>query len=97
MAVEFVTGSLTSQNVDDKLRWPPRSNSLAIERALIEALPDVQWCDLDSNGYVVIDLTAERVLAEWWHVDTVLRRTEHEHCSQRFMVERGSTKLLPMT
>lgn len=96
VAVEFVTGSLTSQNVDDKMHWLPRSESLAIEQAMVQALPDVAWCDLDSNGYVVIDVTPERVEAEWWHVDTVLRPSQVETCSQRFRVERGAPRLVPV-
>ncbi|HEX2043770.1 MAG TPA: alkaline phosphatase D family protein, partial [Acidimicrobiales bacterium] len=50
LAAEFTTASLTSQNVDDKMHWPPRTESLAIEEAMVKALPHVAWCELDSNG-----------------------------------------------
>ncbi|MGH9225322.1 MAG: alkaline phosphatase D family protein [Acidimicrobiales bacterium] len=94
-AVEFVTASLTSQNVDDKMGWAPRTESLAIEAAYGEALPHVRWCELDSNGYVVVDVTPERVAAEWWHVDTVLRPSPHQTCAARWTVRHGTSRLTP--
>src|SRR4029077_8883716 len=35
VAVEFVTSSLTSQNVDDKMGWAPRTQSIAVEEFLL--------------------------------------------------------------
>jgi len=93
VAVEFVTTSLTSQNVDDKMGWPPRTESVAIEQAMVDALPDLRWCELDSHGYVVVDVTRERVTGEWWHVDTVLRQSTAERCAARWMVERDAAVL----
>ena len=94
VAVEFVTSSLTSQNVDDKMGWPPRTQSLAVEQAMLGALPHLRWVDLDSHGYVVVDVTPERVTAEWWQVDTVLERTTGEHLGASWTVERGRPRLL---
>jgi len=90
IAPEFITGSITSQNLDDKLGWGYRTESLAAERAFRGALPHVRWCDFDSHGYVVIDVTAARVLAEWWAVDTVLERTDGESLASRWMVPAGA-------
>jgi len=50
VAVEFVTASLTSQNVDEKMGWEPRTRSIPIEADLIDALPHLRWVDLDSHG-----------------------------------------------
>ena len=91
--VEFTTASLTSQNVDDKMGWAPRTESLAIERAYVDALPHVRWCELDSNGYVVIDVTHDEVTAEWWHVDTVLHPSANETCAARWTVRHGTNRL----
>ena len=75
VAHEFVTSSLTSQNLDDKKRWGYRTDSVEVERDLRNALPDIRWAELDSHGYMLIDVTAERVRVEWWLVDSVLERT----------------------
>jgi len=94
VAVEFVTASLTSQNVDEKMGWEPRTRSIPIEADLIDALPHLRWVDLDSHGYVVIDVDRERTTAHWWFVDTVLERTDGEHLGSSWTVEHGRPKLV---
>ena len=94
-AVEFVTSSLTSQNVDDKMGWQPHTRSRAVEAALQAALPYLRFVDLDSHGYVTIDVDPERVRADWWFVDTVLERTDVEHRGASWQVRHGEPKLLP--
>jgi alkaline phosphatase D len=93
VAVEFVNPSLTSQNLDDKMGWTPRTASLAIEDTVSEALPHLKWCDLDSHGYAIIDVTRERVQAEWWAVETVLRRSPAQYRVAAWQVESGSPQL----
>ena len=54
LAVEFVTPSITSQNLDDKMGWPRHSDqSRAAEQACLDGLPHWKWVDLDSHGYVI--------------------------------------------
>jgi alkaline phosphatase D len=95
LAVEIVTPSLTSQNLDDKMGWGLRTDSVAVERDIVAALPHWKWCDLDSHGYVVIDLTRERLRADWWFVDSVLERHDREVRGAAWMVERGRARLVP--
>jgi alkaline phosphatase D len=94
VAVEFVTASLTSQNVDEKMGWAPRTSSVALERDLIEALPHLRWVDLDSHGYVFVDVDRKRVRAEWWFSDTVLERTDGDHLGSSWSVEHGRPRLI---
>jgi len=95
VAVEFVTASLTSPNLDDKMGWPRRGEqSLAVERELMKALPHWKWCDLDDHGYVVVDVSPDRVVAEWWFVPTVLERAPGEESGARLMVEHGTRKIV---
>jgi alkaline phosphatase D len=93
VAVEFVTASLTSMNLDDKMGWPRRTpEALEIERATVETLDHWKWCEFDSNGYVLVDLTPERLQAEWWFGDTVLEPSTYEECAARFMVKHGAPR-----
>jgi phosphodiesterase/alkaline phosphatase D-like protein len=94
-AVEFVTASLTSQNLDDKMGWGYRAGSLAVEQQLLELLPQIRWCDLDSHGYMVVDVTPQRIDAEWWFVDGVLERSTGERLGKRFTVHFGSSRMQP--
>jgi alkaline phosphatase D len=88
VAPEFVMTSLTSQNLDDKMRWEPRTKSVSLEEKTIEALPYVRWCDFDSHGYGVVDIERDRVGVEYWFVDTVLRPSDKESSGSAWMVER---------
>jgi alkaline phosphatase D len=90
---EFVTASLTSQNLDDKMGWGYRTKSLAFEEALVAALNDIRWADLDSHGYMVVDVTAERVQVEHWFVDGVLARMPGERMAARWQVRPGSARI----
>jgi len=90
IAPEFVTASLTSQNLDDKTGWGYRIKSPEVERELMAALPNILWCDMDSHGYMVADLTPERLRMEWWFVDTVLERTANERLAASAEVHAGS-------
>ena len=35
-------------------------------------LPAMQWCDLDSHGFLVIESSTQFVSCQWWFVDQVL-------------------------
>jgi alkaline phosphatase D len=93
VAVEIVTPSMTSQNLDDKMGWPRRDEqSLAAERAAIEFLPHWKWADLDSHGYVIVDVTPEQLTAEFWHLDTVLERSPNEERASVWRVDHGTAR-----
>ena len=89
VAVEFINPSLTSQNLDDKMKWGYRTKSLEYERGIGQALPHIKWCDLDSHGYNIVDITPERLQVEYWMVDTVLERTTNEHLGAVWQVDSG--------
>ncbi|HEY2980212.1 MAG TPA: alkaline phosphatase D family protein [Anaerolineales bacterium] len=89
VAVEFINTSLTSQNLDDKMKWGYRTKSLEYERGISEAFPHIKWCDLDSHGYNIVDVTPERVQVEYWLVDTVLQRTDQEKLGTVWNVQAG--------
>ncbi|MDQ4145124.1 MAG: alkaline phosphatase D family protein [Actinomycetota bacterium] len=92
-AVEFVTTSVTSQNLDERLGAPPRTTSVDIERIVDERNPHIKWLELDSHGYLTLDVTPERVRAEWWFVEGVRERTGGERLGAAWEVRRGETAL----
>jgi len=93
LAVELVTPSLTAQNLDDKMGWPRHDErARQTERAATEFLPHWQWVDLDSHGYVIVDVTPERLSAEYWHLDTVLDRSSGEERAATWVVDHGTSR-----
>ena len=94
VAVEVVTPSVTSSNFDEGFGTPPRTTSLAVEAALRAQNPNLRYAELDSNGWVLLDVTAERVQAEWWFVDTVLQPSQEQRLDTTLQVLRGTSRLV---
>lgn len=94
VAVECINSSLTSQNFDDKMRWAARTQSIPFEQEMLRYFPEMKYVDLDSHGYNVVDVTRERVQVEWWNVETVLKRSEHQSLGAAFKVESGKPRLV---
>jgi alkaline phosphatase D len=90
---EVVTPSITSQNLDEKLHLTPRTTALAIEADFVDAIPGLQWCELESHGYVVAEVSHQRIALQWWFVDTVLQRTTVETLGNEMMLVHGDPRL----
>jgi alkaline phosphatase D len=96
VAVEITAPSLTSQNLDDKLGLPRRDERIvASEQAMIDAFGHIQYCEMASHGYVVVDVDRERLRAEWWHLDAVRERSDGESLGAAYEVPRGEIALVP--
>ncbi|MCU1388364.1 MAG: alkaline phosphatase [Ilumatobacteraceae bacterium] len=95
LAVEVVTPSITSQNLDEKLHLTPRTAALQIERDFVNVIPGLEWCELESHGYVVAAVTAEQIVLQWWFVDTVLERTGVETLGNEMVVLHGDPHIRP--
>lgn len=87
IAVELVTPAISSP--------PLFANAQLRERAALLQLaaPHLKYLDGDSRGYIVVDVTPERLLAEWYFVPTVAERTDSEVRAVGFVCERGSRRL----
>ncbi|MFM9367356.1 alkaline phosphatase D family protein [Streptomyces sp. Da 82-17] len=65
-ATEFVVTSVTSDNLDDILKVAPQTVSLVAAGAIKAANRHVKWVDMDSHGYGVLDVTAERSQMDYY-------------------------------
>ncbi|MGI8576151.1 MAG: alkaline phosphatase D family protein [Egibacteraceae bacterium] len=92
-AVEFVTPSVTSQNLNEKVGEQQRAEGEDVEARIMEVNPHVRWAELDDHGYVLLDIDHRRIRAEWWCVDTVLERSDEERCKAAFEVRDGTSRL----
>ena len=66
VATELVCTSVTSDNLDDILRVPPRTASIAVEAAFRAANPHVKHLDFDSHGYSVVVVTPASLRMDWF-------------------------------
>ncbi|CAM5413133.1 Alkaline phosphatase OS=Streptomyces alboniger OX=132473 GN=CP975_09020 PE=4 SV=1 [Streptomyces alboniger] len=65
-ATEFVVTSVSSDNIDDLLHVAPHTLSLVAAGAVKAANRHVKWLDMDSHGYGVLDVTAERSQMDYY-------------------------------
>ena len=94
VAVEFVNTSLTSQNLDDKMGWSLRKESLEIERAVLSGMPHLRYIDLDSHGYSIVELDREQLRFEWWTVDAVETSSPGQTLAAVMTVRHGEPRLI---
>ncbi|MFI0741211.1 alkaline phosphatase D family protein [Streptomyces sp. NPDC021100] len=66
VATEFVVTSVTADNLDDTLHVLPHTVSLPAVAAIQAANRHVKWVDMDSHGYGVLDITAERAQMDYY-------------------------------
>jgi alkaline phosphatase D len=89
MAVEVVTPAITSAplftNAEIRARAP-----------LLRAFaPHLRYLEGDSNGYILLDVTRERLQADIYFVAPVQERSDRERLGASFVCERGAHRLAP--
>jgi alkaline phosphatase D len=87
LAVELVAPAVSSAPLGSHEELRAR---YAVTR---ESHPHVRFQDLDGRGYLLVDVTPERVRAEWWFVEGVERRSAAERLAKALAVRRGKSHL----
>lgn len=91
IGVEFVTPSVTSANFESL----GPVGVAAAEMGTLADNPHVKWVDFDDHGYFVLDVTPERVQADWFFVDTVLTPDDGERHGGSWQVAVDEKHLEP--
>ena len=84
MGTELITPAVTS----------PGGPSPEAAAALLSARPHLKFVLGQERGYVVLDLTPERLQADWWMVPTILERSESERCVKSMGSEAAAPHLV---
>ncbi len=97
VAVEFVATSITSRgdlpagNGPTALFAQLAANA---EQLLRLTNPHLKYYQNTLNGYLLFDLTPERLQAEFWMVPVVTERSAEQALARAFTVESGSNRLV---
>ncbi len=94
VGVEFVAPSITSRSFAEEVAPPLPGRRAALRRLVASQNPHFGFFDLEGHGYLVVDVTLDRVRGEFWHVDTVGERVDGERCVAVAFVEHGKPRLL---
>ena len=57
--------------------------------------PHLKYIDLNQRGYMLLDVTPQRTVCEWWYVDTVVAPSNVQTFGTAFEVQHGSNRLQP--
>ncbi|GGO81730.1 alkaline phosphatase D family protein [Wenjunlia tyrosinilytica] len=93
VATEFTVTSVTSDNVDDILKVPPQTVSLAGVAAIKAANPHVKWIDLDSHGFGVLDVTPDRTQMDYYVVSDRTKRDATAKWARSYRTASGSQRV----
>lgn len=92
---ELVTTSVTSPNLGDAVR-PPATE--AINQAVLCENPNVKHVNLGGHGYVLVDVSPERLRGEWWYVESIWRDdATGQTMDAAAEIGAGSNHLRPVT
>jgi alkaline phosphatase D len=89
VAVELVTPAISSPPLFADARLKEQAGALRL------ISPHLKYLEGDSRGYMLIDLTRERLQADWYFVPGVASRSAGESKAASFVCERGSSRLAP--
>ncbi len=68
VATEFVCTSVTSDNIDDIVGAPPRTTSVLLETAMQALNRHIKYCELDSHGASVLEVTPAGTQMDWYYL-----------------------------
>ena len=88
LGVEFVGTSVSSPGIDS-------DTSGSIAGAIKFYNPHFKYVQLTRRGYMLIDVNRDRVVGEWWYVDTVASPSNVETFGTAFEVRAGENHLRP--
>ncbi|SDC28477.1 alkaline phosphatase D family protein [Actinokineospora iranica] len=92
-ATEFVTTSVTSDNIDDILKAEPRTLSVLVEAALRTGNPHLKLTELDSHGYSVVDVTPDRLQTDWYYLADRTSPTSAVRYGKSLATKAGTQKV----
>lgn len=103
VAVEFVTPSISSSNFDEAMS---NYRSRKFEECLNQPCggfpffwnknpnPHIKYVDLDRNGYIILDVTAEQVQANFYYMKTVTKPSDKEYFGTALATPSGTNHLI---
>ncbi|MGW5272247.1 alkaline phosphatase D family protein [Streptomyces sp. NPDC004044] len=92
-ATEFVVTSVTSDNLDDILHVAPQTVSVLAAAAVRAANRHVKWVDMDSHGYGVLDVTAERSQMDYYVVSDKTKQDATAAWTRSYRTLTGTQKV----
>lgn len=82
---EVLPGSISSGNNTEKSRSNPAKLKKLIRAQ--ESNPDLLWYDNDAHGFIVLDLTPQRALVEWYFVTDIRQKQYQVYRAHKLVID----------
>ena len=92
VAAEFTVPAVSAPTFARALAPKVAGARSVLERVIRRANSQVAWVDTAGHGYVLLDVTPERIESQWWHVERVGKRTDRERLAATWSVARGDPR-----
>ena len=97
-AVEFVTPSISSANVDELLGVKGKTPFIEQAEGVIKMLnPHIKDLDLTNHGYFILDVIPEKTQADFYFVDSITVPIKTETFWKGFYTPENFPKIIPAT
>jgi len=83
--VEFAGHSVTSNGMEGDMGADPRT----VAQGFMAANPELKWADTSQRGYMMVEITPQRVTGEWLFMRTIKTPTTELAGTHRMRVDRG--------
>nr|WP_294809952.1 alkaline phosphatase D family protein [uncultured Sphingomonas sp.] len=83
--VEFAGHAVTSQGMEGSMAADPA----VVARGFVAANSELKWADTSRRGYMMLEVTPERVTGEWLFLQTIKARNTALAGTHRMHVQRG--------
>ncbi|WP_130342204.1 alkaline phosphatase D family protein [Herbihabitans rhizosphaerae] len=93
VAVEFVATSVTSDNMDEILKVPPRTLTLAVEGGLTALNRHVKWLEFDSHGACVLEVTPSAAQVDWFFLADKTKPDSTLRHARSYRVQDGTQRV----
>jgi alkaline phosphatase D len=90
VAVELVTPAVSSPGISDP------AQALALQAIIAQTHPHIKYAELNRQGYLLLELSHERVQATWYHVGDVRAPDVSEERVAQFQVLAGANRVTPV-
>ncbi|HJV42590.1 alkaline phosphatase D family protein [Caulobacter sp.] len=83
--VEFAGHSVTSNGMEGDMGADPK----IVAQGFVGANPELKWADTSQRGYMMVQITPQRVTGEWLFLRTIKAPTTELAGTHRMQVDRG--------
>lgn len=95
--VEFVTTSVTSNNLKDILGTPRRTASKTVEGIIRNANRHIKYVNFDDHGFAVLDVTAARAQVDYFIIGDRKDRNAGLTWERSYQTKSGSAKVVAVS